>query len=124
MTRFFLSYHSRLGYRVNVPNFEGGHCITVDEHDSELAALRQRIAELEAAQSVLKPRQCCAKCQQRAEDVREAAEKIASNEVRELEHKGGNALTAARGMAKRIMYAIRAIPLPPCADCNPLAPEA
>lgn len=106
-----------------------------DEARAELAALRQRIAELEAQaandywrkqydqlaaaveelhewepleeSSILKPRQCCAKCDARAEAVREAAAVLIGDEFTEL-------------------YAdkIRAMPLPPCGDCNPLKPQS
>ena len=132
----------------DVIHFHEDNCTLGSECDlsalsrAELAALRQRIAELEAQaandywrkqydqlaaaiaelhewdpleeSSILKPRQCCAKCDARAEAVREAAAKMCGDKWDST----GDIETI------RLSRSIRAMPLPPCADCNPLAPKA
>ena len=145
---------------------------------SELAALRQRIAELEAQAAtlidaakwcieswpnrdveffrpdhedamdslmdaiaatapdapngdVLRPRQCCAKCDARAEAVREAAAH-AKTDQDTGSVAGWKDMSSQERRMWRMGYvcgtqdmhdSIRAMPIPPC-DCNPLAPEA
>lgn len=92
---------------------------------SELAALRARVAELEAAQAVLTPRPCVT-CQSAAEQMRDAAANVA--ESREKRYKS-HPLFPAYGLdgmaceAHDISVAIRSLPLPSCGDCNPLAPS-
>jgi len=71
------------------------------EHPRLHAQAVAELAELEAAQSTMRPRRCCAKCDERAEAVREAAAQMTIN--------------------SRLGKMIRAMPIPPC-ECNPLAP--
>jgi len=121
-------------YSVESQDFNG---VNIDDAISELAALRSRVAELEAtvsglesdngelsdklaqsealrleaeqaAQAVLTPRPCVT-CQQAAEKMREAAAQKADQ------------LNWYTG--KGIARVIRALPLPTCGDCNPLAPK-
>lgn len=134
--------------------------ISTDESArAELAALRQRIAELEAQaandywhkqydqlaaaiaelhewqpleeSSILKQRQCCAKCDARAEAVREAAAH-AKTDQDTGSVAGWKDMSSQERRMWRMGYvcgtqdmhdSIRAMPIPPC-DCNPLAPEA
>jgi len=125
----------------DVIHFHEDNCTLGSECDlsalsrAELAAMRQRIAEFEAAANAmrstfdaligsgdttaatLKPRQCCAKCDARAEAVRAAAKFELEQMSRDRQ---GDVEVVILSCAKKIS----AMPLPPCADCNPLAPEA
>ena len=78
---------------------------------SELAALRARIAELEAQPATLTPRQCNRLCFERGF---EAGREAAAGAVRSLSH-----------MPSAYEDAIRAIAMQPPAECgcNPLKPS-
>ena len=109
--------------------------ITLNSINDDNDHMRQRIAEFEAAANAmrstfdaligsgdttaatLKPRQCCAKCDARAEAVRAAAKFELEQMSRDRQ---GDVEVVILSCAKKIS----AMPLPPCADCNPLAPEA
>jgi len=109
--------------------------ITLNSINDDNDHMRQRIAEFDAAANAmrstfdaligsgdttaatLKPRQCCAKCDARAEAVRAAAKFELEQMSRDRQ---GDVEVVILSCAKKIS----AMPLPPCADCNPLAPEA
>jgi len=88
---------------------------------AELADLRKRVAELEAAQSVVTPNNC-RHCHKAAEKMREAAAVSAEmNVLTDDEYSEG--IRWDQYCPQDIAADIRALPMPTCGDCNPLAPE-
>lgn len=91
---------------------------------AELAALQALSAESKNGHPAsLTPRQCRA-CQAAAEKMREAAAECADN--CDLPHEAGGGAIWMAQVARRqeTSDAIRALPLPDCGACNPLAPDA
>ena len=98
---------------------------------AELAALRARVAELEAAQAAtLTPRKC-GTCQQAAEQMREAAANMCQDLANRTEifsgaidTKRNREVRAEHKIYSNLVVYIRSLPLPTCCDCNPLAPSS
>ena len=84
-----------------------------DSARAELDTLRQRVAELEAAQAIVTPNNC-RHCQRAAEKMREAAAVVAETvPLSFYETKTRDTISSG----------IRALLLPACDGCNPLKPE-
>lgn len=87
---------------------------------AELAALRQRVAELESAQAVVTPNNC-RHCHKAAEKMREAAAKLIEGK-RLTQNEIDEGIIWSYNCTDKFAEYIRALPLPTCGDCNPLAP--